>query len=107
VILGGASPEWLGAGAAEVLFSVTPLGGDDVMYLLEHPDRAALPGQAGGRHTHTYKKKIAKCHKKSPNAATARASSKSFFAVGREISWRGLMVPLEHALAAGAGLWLP
>ena len=103
----GASPEWLGAGAAEVVSRLHRLVvtmsciSSSILIRLRCLDRQAVDTLT------LTEKKSPNATKKSPNAATARASSKSFFTDVREISWQGLMVPLEHALAAGAGLWLP
>ena len=80
------------------------------MYLLEHPDPAALPGQAGGRHTHTYKKKIAKCHKKIAKRPSGIRHPKVSSLMGvrfrGEGSWSpsSMLSPLEPACGCRDGL---
>ena len=100
----GASPEWLGAGAAEVLSRLHRLVvtmsciSSSILIRLRCLDRQAVD-------TLTLTKKNRQTPQKDRQTPQRHTSSEIFFTDEREISWRRVMVPLEHARATGA--WLP
>jgi hypothetical protein len=55
--------------------------------------------------TLTLTKKNRQTPQKDRQTPQRHTSSEIFFTDEREISWRRVMVPLEHARATGAGLW--